>query len=665
MTALGRKVKAAHAENSALSSPQTSAALRRSWAVALIWAITLAAVAVIAFDIVPWLRGDAPWIPDDGQWVWTYETPHWQWLIPAAAGLALYVAGALILLRQSQASRRYPVGLILWAFGGIVLLTLLLMYLEESPLFLLFARLTTQGRFHAAAAEIGDLGETLRRWPEFTAWLFKKTSQPNGVVLSPPGITAIYYALTQGFKQVPPIASALAGVTRQTQCQNLAMAAWSNAQWASAWLQMLMPFWSALSVAPLYRLGTMLFDRRRARWAVAAWALVPGMIFFQPLFNVFYPLLALVMLVFLWRGLTNGRARWIALAGFMLSAGLLLNLSLVPLGLLAGLIVIGEHLRARHGLAPIARDLALFGAGVASVWLVYWLLSGLSPMAIFDAGMSQHYELNRPYLPWLIQHPLDMALFAGLPLMAFAAWRALRLRHLPHTPATQADVLVGAAVMTLVIIVLSGTGRGETGRVWLFFAPIWVLMAVDIMVTLAPRKRITFLALQAVYLLVIVAFWRGADHANFTKPVRVAEAVTSPTYPVLARFERGDDCLTFVGLDVATQPDTVTLSLYWRADAPVTDAYVLTLVSLAPDGSTLPSYEWTPRNWDFPPACWTPGQTFVDTVTIPLGDAAQPGNWLFSLSILDAFTHELMHVTLPDGTESAQVGIGPVAVPAP
>src|SRR5690606_12438114 len=158
----------------------------------------------------------------------------------------------------------------------------------------------------------------------------------------------------QGFEQMPPVSSAMAGVTRQMQCQNLAMAAWSNAQWSSAWLQMTMPFWSALSVAPLYRLGTMLFDRQRARWAVAVWVLVPGMIFFQPRFNVFYPLMALVMLVFLWRGLASRRGKWIALAGFVLSVALFFNLSLAPLGLLAGLIVIGEHLRARHGLAPIA-----------------------------------------------------------------------------------------------------------------------------------------------------------------------------------------------------------------------------------------------------------------------------------------------------------------------
>lgn len=640
-------------------------ALRRSAALGVIWSLTLVVTAIIVFDFVPWLRGDAPWIPDDGQWVWPYDAPNWLWIIPAGVALAIYVSGAIVLLRRAQTARRYPIPLILWTFGGAALLTLLLLYLEESPLFLLLARLTTQGRFHATSAEIANLAHTLRHWPEFTAEQLELTGQSNGVVLSPPGITAVYYTLTRGFEQMPGLSSAMAGVTRQMQCQNLAMAAWSNAQWASAWLQMTMPFWSALTVAPLYKLGTMLFDRRRARWAVVVWALVPGMVFFQPRFNVFYPLMTLVMLIFLWRGLTTGRGGWIALAGFVLSVGLMLNLTLAPLGLLAGLIVIGERLRTRAGLAPIVRDLALFGAGVASVWLAYWLLSGLSPLDIFDAGLSQHYKLNRPYLPWLIQHPLDMALFAGLPLMGFAAWRALGLRHLRHAPATRADVLIGAAVLTLVIVVLSGTGRGETGRVWLFFAPVWVLMAVDILVTLAPREKVIFLALQAVYMLAIISFWRGADYANFTKPVRVADAATAPTFPVLAAFERDGDRLTFVGLDVAAQPDTVELSLYWRADAPITDAYVLTLVSVAPDGTALPSYEWNPRDWDFPPTCWTPGQTFVDTVTVPLGEAAQPGDWLFSLSILDAFSKEPMQVTLPDGTVNTQVGIGPVPVPSP
>jgi hypothetical protein len=117
--------------------------------------------------------------------------------------------------------------------------------------------------------------------------------------------------------------------------------------------------------------------------------------------------------------------------------------------------------------------------------------------------------------------------------------------------------------------------------------------------------------------------------------------------------------LTFVGLDVAATPTVVTLSLHWRAASQVHHPYVLSLVSIAPDGS--------PRgnpNWDYPPSCWSPGREFVDTVQVPLGNTPQPGDWLFSLSISDAYTHEATLITGPDGQPSPQIGIGPMNVPA-
>ena len=42
--------------------------------------------------------------------------------------------------------------------------------------------------------------------------------------------------------------------------------------------------------------------------------------------------------------------------------------------------------------------------------------------------------------------------------------------------------------------------------------------------------------------------------------------------------------------------------------------------------------------------------------------APQPGDWLFSLSIIDVFTREPMTVA---GQNTTQFGIGPVNVPAP
>lgn len=615
---------------------------------------------IVAFDIVPWFRGDAPWIPDDGQWVWPYTHPHWPWLILSAVTLVLYVAGSFLVLWQSR-----RVLLMVWTFSSFVLLSLLLLYLDESPLFELLTRLSIQGHYHGVVPLILNFGDTLRDWPGFTDQVYQQTHQSNGVVISPPGLAVIYYANTRVLDHLPLVSNSVSAIVRPMQCQDLIMANWTDAQWASTWIQILMPFWSALSIAPLYRLGTHLFDRPTARLAVIIWPLVPGLTFFQPTFNVIYPLMTLVMLVFLWQGLLYTRPGSIFLAGFTLSAGIFFNLTLVPLGLLAGLIILGYHLLIRvaplqrAALLNLLRDGLLFGIGTTSIWLIYWIVGGSSPFAIIKSNMSQHYELNRPYFSWLIMHPLDMFLFVGFPLSFFVAWRAVRLRRENITPK---KVFVGSAVLTLFVLVLSGSARGETGRVWLFFAPVWVLMAADILVGLRVRDRVVFLVLQAMCLLAIASVLRWADYAALIRPSNPAEAKSAPTFPVDAQFSRGDDRITFVGLDVETAPTTVTLHLHWRAETPIKHAYVLTLVSIPPDESERESIEWTPEDWNYPPSCWRAGREFVDTLVVPLGDLPLPGNWLFSLAILDAFTFEPMQVINAAGESSFQVGIGPVHV---
>jgi hypothetical protein len=257
-----------------------------------------------------------------------------------------------------------------------------------------------------------------------------------------------------------------------------------------------------------------------------------------------------------------------------------------------------------------------------------------------------------------------MFIFVGLPVAVFSMGRMAQPRVWRHRPVQAGDVLAVSAALTLGLLVLSGTARGETGRVWLFFAPVWLLLAADMLVRIRPRERDRFVLLQALCLLSMAAVL-PANFTTLTEPPRPAEAAHGPTFPVEARFARGEDRVTFVGLSVEAAPDQVTLHLYWRADDWVKRPYVLSLVGVAPDGSALDSLNWNPEGWNYPPSCWTPDRTFVDTVQVALGEHAQPGNWLFSLSIQDAFTQELMSVTMPDGSQTSQVGIGPVAVPSP
>jgi hypothetical protein len=119
--------------------------------------------------------------------------------------------------------------------------------------------------------------------------------------------------------------------------------------------------------------------------------------------------------------------------------------------------------------------------------------------------------------------------------------------------------------------------------------------------------------------------------------------------------------VTLVGFDGKVSDAAITLHLHWWAEGNVyvRRPYVLSLVPVAPDGSLSESLNWTPLDWNYPPSCWLPGQEFVDTVTVPLGEKIIPGDWWFSVAISDAFTHEPMLVS---GNGETQTGIGPVRV---
>jgi len=71
----------------------------------------------------------------------------------------------------------------------------------------------------------------------------------------------------------------------------------------------------------------------------------------------------------------------------------------------------------------------------------------------------------RPYWPWLVLHLNDFFMFTGWPLVLMAGvgvWRSVRRLARKAPPAVQ-DVVILAALGTLILLDLSGTMRGESG----------------------------------------------------------------------------------------------------------------------------------------------------------------------------------------------------------
>src|SRR5262249_43803951 len=208
------------------------------------------------------------------------------------------------------------------------------------------------------------------------------------------------------------------------------------------------------------------------------------------------------------------------------------------MGLLAGLTIPVWAILDKSRWPQAIRSLIMFGIGAASFWVIYAVLSGLTIFEILNTIFGFHFVVtNRPYWPWIIQHPLDMFLFVGLPMSALILWRAwllIKQRKL----LSRTDVFVGAALLTLVATDLSGINKGATGRIWLIFAPAWHLLVADMLLRLERRNHLPILVMQAMVLLSMGAVLR-VHFTGFNVPVSAQTVQAGAQFPVNSQFVRG------------------------------------------------------------------------------------------------------------------------------
>lgn len=636
----------------------------RTTLISLIWAF------VLALDLVPSLRGDYGW-----RWPYAFPPQHPERLLWLALVLSLYCLGAWWLYRKPHAY-----GVVIWAVVGSIFVTLCTLYVTTADLrYELYARtasgLTTGG--HNAAAQIDDAGgmfAVLRDWPEFA----RSFGMGSHVSTSPPGLPLIYYAADRLLEQVPALADALGRPLRAEQCHNLSLMAYSNAELASAWLGILSPLWVGLTALPLYWLGRSAADEQTARRAVLWWPLVPAAAMFTPLPSTVYPLLAVSALAMLSHGLEYRQMMWMAASGVTVSAMTFINLSLLPIIFLAGLLLTLYWVFNRREARFDGQQLVIFGflfvLGLSSVWLLFSIIAGMTPWALFSSAMSGHLSLERPYLPWLILTLNDVFIFTGWPVVLLAglgAWQAIR----SLTLRTSWPIVAGLAITllaTLLAVDISGMVQGESGRILLYLSPLFLLVAS--MPLRADEKGsqsvVIITAAQAAMLLVMVGFVHVVDSGISKPPAAPPDLAASPQTDYLPSGALFDSTLRlerFAGhietrqsADGDMQP-VLILWLDWQSTGQVDKPYYLSFIPVAPDGQAASEAILIPPfNTEYPTTCWLPSSNPIrDRYEIPLFATSTQGDWWVSLSLVDGCTGEPSSVALPDGSQDAQVGIGP------
>ena len=217
-------------------------------------------------------------------------------------------------------------------------------------------------------------------------------------------------------------------------------------------------------------------------------ALAPSMLFYFQTLDQLIGLASVLMAAAL--AATQRHWAWSAVAGLIAAAALFVSLGALALVALGGAFLLLRGIRqagqagdaswsdTRSALLP----LLVFGAGLA-MGLGAWYGIGVDAIQVFSEGLGAHSVTGlaavRKYWIWVWLNFVEFAVFMGLPLTVLVVTAVPGVIRTLRTISSRAlpAYLGGAALLTIMLLDLSGGVKGETGRLWLFFIP-WLAAAV-------------------------------------------------------------------------------------------------------------------------------------------------------------------------------------------
>ena len=269
----------------------------------------------------------------------------------------------------------------------------------------------------------------------------------------------------------------------------------------------------ALVVLPAYGIGTVAFDRRTGLIAALLAGTVPSLLHFAPSIDGIGAVLGLTYL-WLWMLAVRRGNLWLyILAALGATVMLLWSFGYAILLVLAVIMAIpvwgqtypdevGRHLRGMAwGFVVFAAIHQLLSSG-----LEYNILIALpASVAVHRQVLA---EAGRSYWPWLAMNLYDFLLFMGPALAVMssvAIYAGLKQRRWPALP----QGLVIGLIVIVALLLLSGSTRGEVGRIWIFLMPLAALPAADYVARLSGSRLVwlgaSLIGLQVCFVIVVHA----------------------------------------------------------------------------------------------------------------------------------------------------------------
>ncbi len=613
--------------------------------------LTIAYVIALALNLTPWLRG-----PDE--WRWAYAIPGTLsrlWLSVVLVVIYLIVAAWLI---KSAPSRRITILVVVGAAIMTPLLQFALLYLDhpdvKAPLFYRTVSISSGGYFNVGAV-VTDISDFLRHFVE------RMPTYPIHPQRHPPGLPWLFAVSRQFFEQLPELARSVSATLRPYQCQNIDLMNLPDSAIASATLQMSVPLLLGLVVWPLYALGRRLYDEPTARRAALAWPLIPSIALWATRWDQLFALVTVIAFLLLLYGLHWRRWRGLFLSGLAVSLGLFFNFSIAAVGALLALYALLWLIvqRPRPALRWLVIAAASWLGGLATIWLVFYWLYQLDPLAAWRTAMDIHLGLDRSYVTWLFFHPYDFLVFLGIPLAVFWGAHTFGVLRSLRQHRTPIDLLTLAFLSGFILLIVSGTSRGEVARVWSFLLPLALLIAARHQ----PDRSGIFLALLslvALQTLVGNIFLRPVG-TGLTDPPAPPPAVLLPPLP-RAQWQAGMvlNAIDFPRSIERGEPLDITAT--WSTEQPVQQPYTLFIHLLDAQGQLVAQHDGMPLDAAWPTTCWQAQQGFSDHYHLTLPPDVEPGNYRLTLGFYWLPTQERTPLLSQSAPAIDQLVLGTVTI---
>jgi len=468
----------------------------------------------------------------------------------------------------------------------------------------------------------------------------------------PPGLLIANRLTVEGLRRAPALAEWLAPPARAARCIDLWLLERDTAVAAALTVWAIIPLLAAaLTILPAYILSKEMLPDTAVPLAVALSATIPALLLFAPKAVQFYAPLGLLIFLAFYLGLKRWSWGWFFLAGLLYSLATFLNLGNTAL---AGLLVVFALLFLWSGGWPVGwRKLLsgglIFALGAITLWLAYWLVWGVPIWEIYRVGLNQHYELvtlKRNYSWWIISNPVDLLIFAGLPLMiGFAGNTLLAIRKIvKKSPISNLQSLTFSLIILIFILDLSGSARGEVGRLWLFFMPLLALPATQFLKKRQPRywQSVLIIGLQLLITLSLALAWQPV-RAVTVNGVRPSPPTIAPDTAVNVTFHENQPNaaqITLTGYSLAQSDEALDFTLFWQADKGAARPYTVFTQLLNEQNEIIAQQDNWPVNGQWPPTCWRSDETIADSYRLLLPLNLPPGRYRLVAGLYDAATGE-------------------------